>query len=583
MVKRRGSASGGEYPWMKVDPIAHQSLLGALRSTHATRSKSESEITDRLESSTRETDLTYKAQPGLPLPGGQIGQRAPETVEAEEPEGVPVSVLTDRARTALSDRGLKTDFSSEALAEVHAMGGPPSIEGLEDLRHLQWASIDNRDTRDIDQLAWAEALGEGRTRLLVAIADVASAFSKDSALERQAQENTVTVYTPGHIFPMLPEQLSTDWTSLGPGVDRRAVVTELIVDAEGKVESSRLFQAAVNNKAKLNYVDVSHWLAGDGPAPPSGMEDQVRLQVEVGQRLGKAAAERGALEFEAERVLTVVEDGRLVDLVQEKKNVASEAVAHMMIATNSATAHFLHERGFPVFQRIVPPPGRWDRMREVAVEAGGKVPPEIALLPAEPDPAALSRFLRTLKAEDPDHYPQVSQSMLKLMGGGDYVVTSPDQPLQGHFGQGDVAYVHSTAPNRRLPDVIIQRLVQAALRGEPSPYTPDELQSLADRCNRQESAAKGATRQLEKAALAEYLTSQIGATYEAFVTGRNDRKGTFVKVLEPPIQGKLLNAPGGLDVGADVTVELVAVDPEKGHIDFKTVEKVTESPQGIHR
>lgn len=557
---------------MKVDPIAHQSLLGALRSTHATRSKSETEITDRLETQTREADLTYKAQPGLKA-----------TVEVEEPEGVPVSVLTDRAKSALEERGLKTSFSLEALAEVHQMGGPPSIEGVQDLRHLQWASIDNRDTKDIDQLAYAEDLGEGRTRLLVAIADVASALPKGSALDRQAQENTVTVYTPGHIFPMLPEQLSTDWTSLGPGVDRRAVVTELIVDAEGKVESSQLFQAAVNNKAKLNYVDVSHWLAGDGPAPPPGMEDQVRLQVEVGQRLGKAAAERGALEFEAERVLTVVEDGRLVDLVQEKKNVASEAVAHMMIATNSATAHFLHEKGFPVFQRVVPPPGRWDRMREVAVESGGKVPPEVALLPPEPDPSALSRFLRTLKTEDPDHYPQVSQSMLKLMGGGDYVVTGPGQPLQGHFGQGDIAYVHSTAPNRRLPDVIIQRLVQAALQGQPCPYTGEELQALADRCNQQESAAKGATRQVEKAALAEYLTSQLGEQYEAFVTGRSEQKGTFVKVLDPPLQGKLLNPSAALDVGAGVTVELVAVDPAKGHIDFRSVEKVIESPQGIHR
>lgn len=525
---------------MRVDPIAQQSFLGALRSNQATRAK-------------------------------------------VVPEGVPVSVLADRAKAALEDRGLKTGFSDQALAEVHAMNGPPPIEGVQDLRHLQWASIDNRDTLDIDQLAYAEDLGEGRTRLLVAIADVAAAIPKGSALDQQAQENTVTVYTPGHIFPMLPEQLSTDWTSLGPGVDRRAVVTELLVDKDGQVVSSRLFEAAVNNKAKLNYVDVSAWLGGDGPAPPPGMEEQVRLQVAVGHRLGEAAREKGALGFEAERVLPVVENGHLVDLVQEKKNVASEAVAHQMIATNSATARFLSEKGYPVFQRIVPPPGRWDRMREVAMEAGSKLPPEVAMLPPAPDPAALSRFLRTLKVEDPAHYPQVSESMLKLMGGGDYEVTAPGEPLQGHFGQGDIAYVHSTAPNRRLPDVIVQRLVHAALRGEPTPYTNEELQALADRCNQQESAAKGAARQVQKAAVAEYLTSQIGAHYEAFVTGKSEKKGTFVKVGDPPIEGKLLNAPGALDVGGAVTVELMAVDPDKGHIDFKVVDKVSESPQGIHR
>ena len=470
-----------------------------------------------------------------------------------------LGVLGERAKTALESRGLATSFSPESLGQMRQLGGPaPILEPhVRDLRGLDWASIDNADTRDIDQLAHAEELGEGKTRLRVAIADVAGSIPKDSPLDQDAQRNTVTVYTTGWIFPMLPEELSTDWTSLGPGVDRRALVTELSIDPDGKVTSSHIYEAAVNNKAKCDYVSVSNGL--------EGMPEQIRLQVETGRRLAKAAEARGALEFEADRVLPVVENGRLVDLVEEEKNIASEAVAHQMIATNIANAKFLHERGYPVLQRVVEAPERWDRMRELAGDA----------LPPRPDAPALSRFLREFKQRDPEHYPAMSKSMLKLMGGGDYKVTRPGEPLKGHFGQGvpggKIGYVHSTAPNRRFPDVIIQRLLKAALRREPCPYTLEELQTLADRCNKQESAAKSAEREVRKAAVADYLTSQIGQQFQAFVTGRNERKGTFVKVLDPPIEGKLVSGFEGLDVGSQVKVELTRVDPEKGYIDFTSL------------
>lgn len=587
-----------ELSGMNLDPIAQQTILNAVRQTQTAKvAKTEAPPEppaagpqESLEKSDAKEEVAYKPQSGLKTQAQDEAQTetathyAPPVPAALEPEGVPLGKLGELAKEAMTTRGLSVDFSPAAMDEVQKMGGPPPIlePGVKDLRKLAWASIDNDDTRDIDQLAYAEDLGEGRTRLLVAVADVAAAIPKGSALDQQAQQNTVTVYTTAKIFAMLPEQLSTDWTSLGPDVDRRALVTEMIVDKDGNVESSQLFQAAVNNKAKLAYKGVSAWMAGE-EAPENlsktpGMDEQIKLQMEVGGRLGQAAKKRGALEFEADRVRPVVEEGHVVGLEVEKKNQASEAVAHMMIATNTATAGFLQKKGFPVFQRVVESPERWDKMREVAVEAashlpaGQEMPSELAILPQQADPAALSTFLREFKQRDPEHYSDVSTSMLKLMGGGDYVVTPPGAPLKGHFGQGvmggEQGYVHSTAPNRRLPDVIIQRLVKAASSNQPCPYTMEELNAIAEQCNKQESAAKGAERQVSKAAVAQFLSTQIGEEFEATVTGRNPKKGVFVQVSDPPIEGKLVEGLEGLDVGDKVKVQLRRVDPNKGFIDF---------------
>lgn len=578
---------------MNLDPIAQQTILNAVRQTQTSKvAKTEAPPEpppgpqETLEQAHSE-EVGYKPNRELQNAKPQETQ-APQQQEAPkvqlEPAGVPTGHLREVASEAMTSRGLSVEFSPAAMQEVQKMGGPPPIDGpgVKDLRKLAWASIDNDDTKDIDQLAYAEDLGEGRTKLMVAVADVAAAIPKGSALDQQAQQNTVTVYTAGKIFPMLPEQLSTDWTSLGPDVDRRALVTEMIVDKDGNVESSQVYQAAVNNKAKLAYKGVSKWMEGE-EAPENlsktpGMDEQIKLQIEVGQRLGEAAKRRGALEFEADRVSPVVENDHVVGLEQEKKNLASEAVANMMIATNTATASFLQKKGYPVFQRVVESPERWDKMREVAVQAashlpaGKEMPSEMAILPQQANPAALSNFLREFKQRDPEHYSDVSTGMLKLMGGGDYVVTPPGAPLKGHFGQGvmggDMGYVHSTAPNRRLPDVIIQRLVKAASNNEPCPYTMEELNSIAERCNTQESAARGAERQVSKTAVAQFLTSQIGEQYEATVTGKNPKKGVFVKVSDPPIEGKMVEGLDGLDVGDKVKVELRRVDPNKGYIDF---------------
>ncbi len=582
---------------MNLDPIAQQTILSAVRQTQTAKvAKTEappeppaSGPQESLEKTEARGEVAYRPQAGLKSQGAQETQKQEEAAThyspaPVEPEGVPLGKLHELAKEAMTSRGLTVEFSPAAMQEVKKMGGPPPIlePGVKDLRKLAWASIDNDDTKDIDQLAYAEDLGDGRTRLMVAVADVAAAIPKGSALDQQAQQNTVTVYTTGKVFAMLPEQLSTDWTSLGPDVDRRALVTEMVVDKDGNVESSQLYQAAVNNKAKLAYKGVSAWMAGE-EAPENlsktpGMDEQIKLQMEVGGRLGQAAKKRGALEFEADRVMPVVEQDHLVGLEEEKKNQASEAVANMMIATNTATAGFLQKKGFPVFQRVVESPERWDKMREVAVQAashlpaGKEMPSELAILPPQANPAALSNFLREFKQRDLEHYSDVSTGMLKLMGGGDYVVTPPGAPLKGHFGQGvmggDLGYVHSTAPNRRLPDVIIQRLVKAASNNDPCPYTMEELNGIAEQCNKQESAAKGAERQVSKAAVAQFLTSQIGEEYEATVTGKNPKKGVFVKVSDPPIEGKLVEGLDGLDVGDKVKVQLRRVDPNKGFIDF---------------
>lgn len=453
-----------------------------------------------------------------------------------------VASLDPIVREALESRGLTVGFPPEVLAAAARLGGPVPVAGVRDLRGLDWASIDNEDTRDIDQLAFTEALPEGRFRLLVAIADVAEAVEAGGALDLHCQRNTVTVYAPGHVQPMLPLSLSTDWTSLGPGVDRRALVTEMTVEADGTVSSCELYEAAVHNRAKLDYVGVSRasW-------PPGS---QIALQLAAGAAMARAAARRGALAFEAERVLPVIRDGYVVDLVEERKNVANEAVAQMMIATNTAAARFLHARGFPVLLRAMPPPERWDRLRELAPS-----------LPEEPSTPALAEFLRAADSRE------TSLAVLKLIGASDYVVAAPGEPLAGHFAQNLAGYCHSTAPNRRYPDVLVQRLVKAALRGQPSPYSAAELQALADRCNLMESKSRGAERQARKAVESAWATTQIGHRYAGLVAGVA-AKGTFVRVVDPPLEGKLVEGAEGLDVGDRVTVELLAVDPRHGYLDF---------------
>ena len=478
--------------------------------------------------------------------------------------------LKNIARRAMIERGLLPDFSAAAMAEL-ARVQTAATDGHSDLRDLTgllWASIDNDDSRDLDQLTVSEPHPDRSVTILVAIADVDELVRKESALDAHAQHNTTSVYTAGDIFPMLPEKLSTDLTSLGEGQDRFAIVVEMVVAEGGAVLSSTLFRALVRNHAKLAYNSVAAWLAGEAPAPErlkavSGLDAQLRLQDQVAQRLKARRHQQGALSLETIEPRAVFEDGVLTNLRVEQKNRAKELIEDFMIAANQATASYLTRKGVPAFRRILRSPERWQRIIEVAARWGEHLPPE-------PDASALESFLVTRRQADPLRFPDLSLAIVKLIGRGEYVLDQSKDGSPEHFGLAVKGYTHSTAPNRRFPDLITQRLIKAALVGEPTPYRPEELKYLADHCTEKEDDAEKVERQLRKSAAALLLESRIGQRFDAIVTGVSD-KGTWVRLLEPPVEGRLVTGERGLDVGDKVRVELISTDVERGYIDFVRV------------
>ena len=479
---------------------------------------------------------------------------------------------SDRARLraiavrALRERGLEPTMPPAALAEALALKEAPRTtdEPTRDLRTLPWCSIDNDDSRDLDQLSVSEPLQGGQVKVTVAIADVATAVEKNSAVDRHAQQNTTSVYTPGAMFPMLPERLSTDLTSLNPQRDRLAIVIEFVVTPEGALASSQVYGAVVRNQAKLAYNAVGAWLAETGPLPPAaavrGMDEQLRTQDRVAQTLRRRRYERGALEFQTLEVEHVFDGDRLRDVEPRMPNRAKQLIEDLMIAANGVTARFLDAQGFPSLRRVVRSPERWERIRGVAHDLGTE-------LPAAPDSAALNNFLAHRQAADPDTFPDLSITIIKLLGSGEYVVDPPGVEPPGHFGLAVRDYAHSTAPNRRFPDLITQRLVKAVLAGHSAPYTIEELEALALQCTRQEDNVNKVERQARKSAAALVVESQVGRRFPAIVTGASN-KGTWVRVSKPPIEGMLVRGERGLDVGDRVRVELAGVDVERGFIDF---------------
>jgi exoribonuclease-2 len=481
---------------------------------------------------------------------------------------------SDRARlraiavAAMQERGLDPDFSPEALAEVRALDGPAAADGrtARDLRSLLWCSIDNDDSRDLDQLSVAAAATDSAVKVLVAVADVDAAVAKGSPVDRHAALNTTSVYTPAVIFPMLPERLSTDLTSLADHEDRLAVVVEFAVAASGELLASDLYRALVKNHAKLAYNGVGAWLAGDGPLPPAaaavpGLDAQLRMQDAVAQTLSRVRHQQGALEFESVEVRHVFDGETLQDVRPEKPNRAKALIENLMIAANGATARFLDARGSPSLRRVVKSPERWDRIRALASMTGDT-------LPAEADSKALAAFLAKRRAAAPDAFPDLSRTVIKLLGSGEYVVDPPGAEPPGHFGLAVRDYTHSTAPNRRFPDLITQRLVKAALAAEPPPYALSELDRLAAHCTKQEDAANKVERHVRKSAAALLVRSRIGEVFDAIVTGASN-KGTWARVRTPPFEGKLVRGDRGLDVGDHVRVRLVDVNVERGYIDFE--------------
>ena len=478
--------------------------------------------------------------------------------------------LRNIARRAMIERGLLPDFSQAAKAELARIGSAASERpaNIRDLTGLLWASIDNDDSRDLDQLTVAESLPDKSVKILVAIADVDALVVKESALDGHAKHNTTSVYTAGEIFPMLPEQLSTDLTSLGEAQDRLAVIVEMVVAEDGTVLSATLYRAVVRNHAKLAYSSVAAWLDGATPAPERikavpGLDEQLRLQDRVAQRLKARRHQQGALSLETIEPRAVFDGEVLTDLRIEQKNRAKELIEDFMIVANQASASYLKSKGIPSFRRILRSPERWQRIVEVAARREEHLPPE-------PDASALEAFLVKRQQADPLRFPDLSLAIVKLIGRGEYVLDQSKDSAPEHFGLAVKGYTHSTAPNRRFPDLVTQRLIKAALAGTPSPYGADELRYLADHCTEKEDDAEKVERQLRKSAAALLLESRIGQRFDAIVTGASD-KGTWVRLLEPPVEGKVVTGASGLDVGDKVRVELVSANVARGYIDFTRV------------
>ena len=467
----------------------------------------------------------------------------------------------------MRDRGFEPDFSPAAKAQVAQLQGPAPSDGRRDLRQLLWCSIDNDDSRDLDQLSVAQATAAGEVQILVAVADVDALIKRDSPVDQHAAHNTTSVYTGAQIFPMLPERLSTDLTSLNENEDRDALVVEYVVNDDGSLGASNVYTASVRNRAQLAYPSLGAWLEGNGPMPPKiakvpGLEANIRQQDRAAQLLKKRRHQMGALTLRTIEARPVFEDDTLRDLTEQQVNRATELIEDLMVASNGVVARFLADHNFSSLRRVVRVPQKWPRIVDLAAEHGYR-------LPEDPDAVALEEWLLRRRAEDPEHFPDLSLSVVKLLGRGEYIVERSGQSSSGHFGLAVQDYTHSTAPNRRFPDLVAQRIVKAALAGRSSspPYTDDELGAIATRCTEREDAANKVERLVRKAAAAVLLQNRIGDRFDAIVTGASE-KGTWVRIRRPPTEGRLERGWEGLQVGDHVRVKLVHTDPARGFIDF---------------
>ncbi len=467
----------------------------------------------------------------------------------------------------MTERGLEPEFSSKVDQQLASIAGPGREAGpdIQDLTALLWCSIDNDDSLDLDQLTVCEALPQGAVRLWVAIADVDALVKKNTPVDTHALINTTSVYTSARIYPMLPERLSTDLTSLNAGEERLAVVTEMVFNDDASLAGATVYRALVRNQAKLAYDAVSDWIDGQGALPAAAaavphMDAQLRTQDALAQKLRVRRHAEGSLELETFQPRAVFEGEQVVDIRQQVQNRARQLIEEVMIATNGCTARYLAARGGAALRRVVRSPERWLRIVAVAKEYG-------EILPDEPDSKALEAFLARRHQADPLRFPDLSLVIVKLMGSGEYVVEVPGGDPIGHFGLAVRDYTHSTAPNRRFPDLITSRLLKAALAGKAPPYSNAELADLATHCTRQEDAAQKVERQMRKSEAALLLESRVGQHFDALVTGSAD-KGTWVRIFSPPAEGKLVQGNGGLKVGQKVRVKLISTDVERGFIDF---------------
>lgn len=470
------------------------------------------------------------------------------------------------ALQALHDDGFVTELSPDARTQLHSLPAP-GLAGVRDLRSLLWSSIDNAESKDLDQIEFAEETPEGGVRLRVGIADVDVAVPKGSPLDVHAMTNATSVYTGIAVYPMLPPEISTNATSLNQGVERVVLVVELVLAKDGSVTSHDVYRARATNRAKLAYDSLGAWLEGRGPRPPlvagtAGLEEQVWLQDRAASLLKKVRLAAGALEFDTIEATAVGEGGKVTSIAVTRKNRARDLIEDFMIAANVAIAKYLAEQDRSAIRRVVHEPKRWSRIVDIAATYG-------TTLPAKPDPRALSAFLGERRGADPMRYADLSLSIVKLLGPGEYVVDLPGPADdQGHFGLAANDYSHATAPNRRYADLVTQRLVKAAIAGQPAPYTNEELDVIAKRCTERENAANHVERIARKAAAALLLADRVGDTFQAIVTGVN-KDGTYVRLLSPPAEGRVMKGQKGMDVGERVCVRLLSTDARRGYIDFE--------------
>ena len=472
------------------------------------------------------------------------------------------------AAKAMVDRGLAAEFSTRAIDQLAGLEklSKEVVSDIRDLRQLLWCSIDNEESRDLDQLTVCEILQNGAIKVLVAIADVDTLVKKASPIDDHAQKNTTSVYTAARIFPMLPELLSTDLTSLNPHVDRLSMVTELVFDADATISSSTIYRARVHNQCKLAYDDVAAWLDGKGDIPAGvraipGMDAQIRTQDAVSQKLRKRRFEQGALEFRTIQSRTIFSGDQVVDVEQQQPNRARQLIEELMLATNGVTARFLASKGYSALCRVVRSPERWLKIVEVAKDLGDE-------LPVEPDSKALEKFLRKRRDADPIRFPDLSLVVVKLMGAGEYALQLAGAAPVGHFGLAVREYSHATAPNRRFADLITQRMLKAAIVSAPAPYTDEELDALATHCNEQGSDANKVERQVRKSEAALVLQTRIGDVFDGIVTSASS-KGVWVRIFHPPVDGRLSGPGAAPHIGKKVKVKLTLADVERGFIDFE--------------
>src|ERR1700719_2696615 len=471
------------------------------------------------------------------------------------------------ARQVMQAQVFQPDFPPETqkqLADIKAR--PPQLtpsDKVRDLRNLLWSSIDNDTSRDLDQIEVAERLPNGDVKIMIGIADVDAFVPKQTPIDQHAARETTTVYAGVRNFPMLPEELSTGITSLLENQDRLSVVVEFVVDSTGRLKSSSVYRALVRNQAQLQYNSLGAWLEGTAPAPPKvtaskDLQAQLKLQDEVAQKLKEQRFQHGALTLQSDELQPLLLDDQVVDVVKQQKNRATELIEDFMVAGNGVVARMLEK--VSSLRRIVRTPKRWDRIVQLAASKGEK-------LPAQPDSKALNNFLLRRKAADADHFADLSLAVIKLIGPGEYVLERPGEVAQGHFGLAVQDYTHSTAPNRRFVDLVTQRLIKALLDGKPGPYSDNDLAAIASNCTEKGDAARKVEREMSKRLAAIAMSHRVGETFDAIITGVTP-KGTFVRVMQPHIEGLLAQGAQGSHVGDKLRAKLVRTDVQHGFIDF---------------